>query len=150
MGFQESAVNALDLGAGSLESPIDHAWKAALSGTALQGLSYGDSSRVFDLEGLPETQGRDVVRLFCHATNREWDLEVSSLFLSVPVSFTLHPSCSRGPLAGRQAGGISARRQAVLRSRPMLAGPFPGMLAPSAQAENFVSANCDFRTQVCS
>lgn len=32
----------------------------------------------------------------------------------------------------------------------MLAGHFVGMLAPSARAENFAAANCDFRTQVCS
>lgn len=41
-------------------------------------------------------------------------------------------------------------RKAVLHGGVVLAERFPGMLAPSAQAENFVSANCDFRTQVCS
>lgn len=48
-----------------------------------------------------------------------------------------------------QAASTSGRK-AVLHGGTMLAQHFPGMLAPSAQAENFASANCDFRTQVCS
>lgn len=48
-----------------------------------------------------------------------------------------------------QAASTSGRK-AVLHGGVILAEHFPGMLAPSAQAENSASANCDFRTQVCS
>lgn len=53
--------------------------------------------------------------------------------------------CSSGP--GRQAW---KRREDSAVCGVMLAQHFPGSRAPSAQAENFASANCDFRTQVCS
>ena len=64
------------------------------------------------------------------------------------LSFLLRSclNCSRGA----RAGSVSKRPKAVLQGRVMLAQHLPGMLAPSAQAENFASANCDFRTQVCS
>lgn len=79
------------------------------------------------------------------AWNGEWLWGLSSPLL-LCVLFTLYLSCTRG----RPAGSVQERPEAGLPSGVVLAEHFPGMLAPSAQAENFASANCDFRTQVCS
>lgn len=73
---------------------------------------------------------------------RVWDLGVRFLSLFIRASL----SHSRGPLAGHAC----ERQEGSAVSGAILAEHFPGMLAPSAQAENFASANCDFRTQVCS
>lgn len=71
------------------------------------------------------------------------DTEVGSRGPSLRVSPRVCVPWASGRLlvSGREAG---------LGRGVMLAGHFVGMLAPSARAENFAAANCDFRTQVCS
>lgn len=73
-----------------------------------------------------------------------WDVGVLTFCVPLHVFFTIRVAAVA---PGRQA---CKRREGSAGSGVMLARHFPGMLAPSAQAENFASANCDFRTQVCS
>lgn len=112
----------------------------------LPGLPSRTVSSIYDLEGSLEAQGRADGNLFCH----EQKMELGDFWLFPLCPRALHSPFELLPWSsGRQAGSVQGRK-AVLQSGPMLAEPFPGMLAPSAQAENFASANCDFRTQVCS
>lgn len=77
-----------------------------------------------------------------------WKLSVGGGGVASRVSLPCSPLCWVAAVApGRQAW---KRREGSAVCGAMLAQHFAGSRAPSAQAENFAPANCDFRTQVCS
>lgn len=89
---------------------------------------------------------KSVARLFWILSG--WKQSMGGGLLTFCVSLPCSPLHRVAAVApGRQAG---ERREGGAVSGVTPAEHFPGMLAPSAQAENFASANCDFRTQVCS